>query len=210
MLKVKKCGIVIVFLFCISFILSGCEKSEENTMEKIQKQLTEMESCKCTASLTRFSNKGEKTYEVKQLCKTDGKYRLEITSPERMKGNFTVFDGEEILQYNARTGETFNLSVPEAKNGDELFFCSFVKNYLQSENVVADTAVNLDESRCTMLEAVIPGGNRYVSTEKVWIDNETLKPLKFIIYDIDGNERYAITYNEFEYNPETDDSDFRV
>ena len=61
-----------------------------------------------------------------------------------------------------------------------------------------------------MLEAVIPGGNKYTATEKVWIDNETLKPLKFVIYDEDGKERYIITYNEFEYNPEIDDSVFKA
>lgn len=44
----------------------------------------------------------------------------------------------------------------------------------------------------------------------MWIDNETLKPLKFVIYDADGNERYIITYNEFEYDPEMDDSVFRA
>ena len=81
---------------------------------------------------------------------------------------------------------------------------------MQSEDVAVDTSVSLDENRCTVLEAIIPGGNKYISTEKVWIDNDTLKPLKFIIYDQDGNERYIIIYNEFEYNPEIDNSVFKA
>ena len=179
-------------------------------MEKVQKQLSDMDGYKCTATLTRISNKGETTYETLQYNKTSGEYRMEITAPEAMAGNFTVYDGNSVYQHNAKTGETVAIDVKNGQNGDELFFCSFVRNYMQSEDVAVDTSVSLDENRCTVLEAIIPGGNKYISTEKVWIDNDTLKPLKFIIYDQDGNERYIIIYNEFEYNPEIDNSVFKA
>lgn len=193
-----------------AFSLSSCAEADLTAMERIQNRLSETESCWCAATLTRISNKGENTYETEQYNKTTGEYRMEITAPENMAGNYTVFDGEKIFQHNARTGETVELEIPGASNGDELFFCSFIRNYMNSEDVAVDTSVSLDESRCTVLEAVIPGGNRYTATEKMWIDNETLKPLKFVIYDADGNERYIITYNEFEYDPEMDDSVFRA
>ncbi len=210
MLAVIKRIACAVGAMCLCAVLSSCGGTEMTAMEKVQKQLSEMESYKCTATLTRISNKGEMTYETVQYNKTSGEYRLEITSPENMAGNFTVFDGTTVAQYNAKTDETVTLDMPEGQKGDELFFCSFVRNYLNSEDVAVDTAVSLDESQCTVLEAVIPGGNKYVATEKAWIDNESLKPLKFVIYDEDGGERYVITYNEFEYNPEIDDSVFKA
>ena len=193
-----------------AFSVSSCAEADLTVMERIQNRLSETESCWCAATLTRISNKGENTYETEQYNKTTGEYRMEITAPENMAGNYTVFDGEKIFQHNARTGETVELEIPGASNGDELFFCSFIRYYRNSEDVAVDSSVSLDESRCTVLEAVIPGGNRYTATEKMWIDNETLKPLKFVIYDADGNERYIITYNEFEYDPEMDDSVFRA
>ena len=195
---------------CFCAVLASCGKTEMTAMEKVQKQISEMESYKCAATLTRISNKGEMTYETVQYNKSSGEYRLEITSPESMKGNFAVYDGTTISQYNAKTDETVTLDMPKGQNGDELFLCSFVRNYLQSEDVAVDTAVNLDESQCTMLEAVVPGGNKYIATEQLWVDNETLMPLKFVIYDEQGNERYVITYNEFEYNPKIEDSVFKA
>ncbi|MCD8036576.1 MAG: hypothetical protein LUE88_04230 [Clostridiales bacterium] len=210
MLAVIKRIACAVGAMCLCAVLSSCGGTEMTAMEKVQKQLSEMESYKCTATLTRISNKGEMTYETVQYNKTSGEYRLEITAPENMAGNFTVFDGTTVAQYNAKTDETVTLDLPDGQKGDELFFCSFVRNYLNSEDVAVDTAVSLDESQCTVLEAVIPEENKYVATEKVWIDNESLKPLKFVIYDEDGGERYVITYNEFEYNPEIDDSVFKA
>ncbi len=210
MLTIIKRTVCTATAVCLCVILSSCGRTQMSAMESIQKQLSEMEGYACVATLTRISNKGENTYETKQYNKTTGEYRMEITAPENMAGNYTVFDGTTVSQYNAKTDETVTLELPKEQNGDELFFCSFVRNYLRSEDVSVDTAVSLDESACTVLEAVIPGGNRYVSTEKVWIDNETLKPLKLVIYDEGGKERYVIIYNEFEYNPEMDDSVFKA
>ncbi len=201
------CALSILTAVCV---VSSCGKSDMTVMEKVQKQLADTESYKANATVTRISNKGENTYETLQHNKTSGEYRMDITAPENMAGNYTVYDGNTISQYNAKTKETVNIDLPEGSNGDELFFCSFIRNYMQSEDVAVDTAVSLDESSCTVLEAVIPGGNKYTATEKVWIDNETLEPLKFVIYDDNGKERYIITYNEFEYNPEIDDSVFKA
>ena len=180
------------------------------SMEKVQKQLLEMESYSAKATLIRVSNKGEMTYETLQHNTIDGKYRLEITSPTSMNGNYTVSDGENVYQYNAKTKETVAIDLPDGQKGDELFLCTFVKNYFNSEDVAVDTVASLEGSECTMLEAVVTGGNKYIASERLWIDNETLLPVKYAIYDEDDNERYIIIYNEFEYNPNVDGSLFTV
>ena len=178
-------------------------------MEKIQKQLNEMENYQCSATMERFSNKGNNTYETNQYFKSTGEYRLELTAPETVAGNYTVFDGEKICQFNPRVSSKIVKQVPESQQRNELFLGQFLKNYMQSEGVTVEAAA-LDESRCTVLEAVIPGGNEYTATEKLWVDNETLKPVQFIIYDSKGNETYHLSYHTFEYNVELDDSLFQI
>ena len=185
------------------FGLCGCNsspKSNMTEMEKIQKQLNEMESYQCTATMKRISNKGENTYETKQYFKSTGEYRLELTAPETVAGNYTVFDGEKICQYNPRIEGKIVKKVPESQQRNELFLGQFVKNYMQSEGVSVDAAA-MDESQCTVLEAVIPGKDANLSTEKLWVDSKTLKPVQFIIYNQKGNERYILNYKDFEYNP---------
>ena len=64
-----------VLLLCCG---ASCRKEEPLTeLEAIQKQLAEMEGYTCTATLTRTSNKGERTYETVQYYKSTGEYRLE-------------------------------------------------------------------------------------------------------------------------------------
>lgn len=206
MKKVVAALISCALLFC----LSACGKEEPMTeMEAIQKELIEMEGYSCTAELTRTSNKGQNTYGTKQYYKSTGEYRLELTSPENAAGNYTVYDGSRIGQYNPRLDSKIIRDVPESQHRNELFLGQFVKNYMQSEDVTVETAA-LDETKCAVLEAVIPGNDAAVSTEKLWVDRESLLPVRFVIYDAKGEERYRMDYSEFVFNPEFEEGLFDI
>ncbi len=196
---------------CISlFVLSGCAKDSPQTpMAAIQQQLTEMEGYTCLATLTRTSNKGETSYETRQSYRKDGAYRLEILSPETVAGNYTVFDGKTVCQYNPKMQERIVYDVAPSKQRNALFLGNFLENYLQSEGVSIESAA-LDESRCTVLEAIIPSDDPSMASEKLWIDNETLLPVRLIIYDADGAECLRLDYTSFTYNPHFDENLFEI
>lgn len=202
--------IALVLILCV-VTLCGCSTIKDNStpMEKIQKRLSEMESYTCDATMKRISNKGENTYDIKQYYKSSGEYRLEIVAPENLKGNYTVFDGEKICQYNSRIDGKIIVDVPESQQRNELFLGSFIKNYMKSEDV--SVAVDkMEGGKTTVLEAVIPGDNKYLATEKLWVSNDTLDPVQLIIYDKDGKERFIVNYNKFEYNVEIGADMFKV
>ena len=196
--------------FTLLFIITACAKEEPMTeLESIQKQLTEMEGYTCTATLTRTSHRGEQSYETKQYYKSTGEYRLELTAPETVAGNYTVFDGERICQYNPRLDSSIIKNVPESQHRNELFLGQFIANYMQSEGVSVEAAA-LDDTRCIVLEAVIPGNDSALSTEKLWVDRETQLPVRFMIYDTEGKERYRTEYTSFAYDPQFDESLFTI
>lgn len=199
------------FLLCLllPLVLAGCQKEEATPMAQIQKQLTEMEGYSAIVTLTRTSNKSETVYETKQDFKSTGEYRLELLSPPNVKGNVTIFDGKTICQFNPHLEEKIHYDVPPSSQRNELFLGQFMKNYMQSEDVAVESAA-IDESHCTVLEAVIPSNADALATEKLWIDNETLLPLRLVLYDTDGKERYRLDYKEFTYNPKFDETLFTI
>lgn len=211
-MQMKSIYLKLIFVVvAVMVMISGCDSKEadSSTMEKIQKQLTELNSYECTAKLTRISNKGENVYQTKQYFKITGEYRLELTAPEKVKGNFTVYDGKQVCQYNPRIGGRVVAEVPPDKARNELFLGQFLKNYMQSEGVSVATA-QFDDSNCTVLEAVVPGDDKYLASEKLWVDNKTLEPVKFVIYDQEGTERYIVEYDSFTYNAAIEDTLFKM
>ena len=210
--KMKRLARVLAVVLSAFVIFSGCggmRGDSASVMEKIQTKFNEMEGYSCSATLTRLSNKGTNTYETNQYFKSTGEYRLEITAPENIAGNYTVSDGKRIGQYNKKLGDFVVMDVPESQARNELFLGNFVKNYMRSEEVSIEVS-NVGDSEYTILEAVIPGGNRYLATEKLWVDNDTILPVELVIYDEEGNERYILKFTNFEFNPQFPENLFKL
>lgn len=201
---------IFLLLCTIPLLFCGCQKEEPQTpMAQIQQILTDMKGYTCIATITRTSNKGENQYETKQDFKSTGEYRLEMLAPEQVKGNYTVYDGERVCQYNPRLRDKVVKDVPLSQQRNELFLGQFLKNYMQSEGVSVETTA-LDESRCTVLEAVIPGNDATMATEKLWVDNETLTPVRFVIYNAEQKPTWQLDYTSFSFNPHFDESLFSI
>ena len=205
-MKILKKSFFIMFVLA----LAGCSNaSDTDEYANIQDKLVNMESYSCEAEVTFYSNKGENKYTINQQAKNDGRYFLETTSPDSVKGNIILFDGNMLWQYNPNLDSKISVGDKDKMERKEICLFTFLENYLKSKDVALETA-NIDESIYTILEAKIPGGNKYFDSEKLFINNETKAPERLVIYDTNGKERVLVTYNNFVYNPEIKDSKFNV
>lgn len=198
-----------LFLFLCILILTGCTKSQ-NSYPSIQDKLMAMESYSTDCKLTYISNKGETVYETKQKAARDGRYRIETSKPGEYKDNVVMYDGKMVWHYNPNLKENkISINPPDKASRREILLFSFIENYVKSKDVGVETA-SLDESRCTILEAKLAGSNKLLSTEKLWIDNESQSPLKLVIYDEDNKERIVAEFSNFVYNCNLDEKDFQI
>ena len=134
---------------------------------------------------------------------------MELTAPEAVAGNYTVFDGSRICQYNPKLDSSIIRNAPSSQHRNELFLGQFLSNYLQSEGVSVEAAA-LEDSRCILLEAVIPGKDTSLSTEKLWVDRESLLPVRLSIFDTKEQECYRIDYKTFTFNPQFEPTLFAI
>ncbi len=208
MFKKVICSLSILSILVLS-LCSCSEKLGMSKMEKIQNMLTDMETYEAETEFSVISNKGETIYKAIQTADKNGRYKIDMLSPENVNGNYTIFDGQSVCQYNKSLDKKIKVDMPDLKGRNEIILFNFVENYLNSEGVALETA-SMEESTYTVLEAVIPGGLELLATEKLFVNNETLLPEKLIIYDKNGNERYIIVYKNFEYNKELDENIFNI
>ena len=202
-------------LMMVLLTAAGCSArntgsaATQNAYEKIQSIMVNVQTYMCEATVEYKSNKGSNEYDTIQKCKITGEYRVEVVGPEKVAGNITLSDGKTIYQFNKRISGKIAVATKESQERSEIFFTSFIKNYLQS-NETSVGAARIAEDPCTVLEAQIPGSHPYLASEKIWFDNKTLKPVKLIVYDPQGSERIIVTYKTFEYNVPIEESDFKV
>ena len=185
------------------------DAAEVTAFEKIQRMLFEMQSYRAIATVEYRSNKGTSIYETVQHARITGEYRVEVTAPEAVAGSVTVSDGRQINQFNSRVNGRVSLMVQETPERSEIFLTSFIRNYRKCENISVSVA-DMDEGVRTVLEASIPGGHPYLSMARLWVDNNTLLPVKLVIFDVDGSERVIVIYHVFEYNVVLEDGLFTI
>ena len=210
----KEESMIKIFLFMfLLVILTSCQAPKELPPPTIQHQINEMlsnlQTYRARATVEYISNKGTNTYETIQHARLTGEYRIEVTAPEHVAGNITSSDGQHIYQFNTKINGRITILAGETKERSEIFLTSFINNWQNSQESSV-TAANMGEGQYTVLEATIPGNHPYLSTQKLWISNETILPVKLIIFDGSGTERVIVTYHNFEYNVELDNSIFTV
>jgi outer membrane lipoprotein-sorting protein len=202
------CALLLVLVFVSScgegdFRRMGNER-ELSAYERINRMMVELHSYRAIATVEYRANKGSNSYETVQHARITGEYRIEVTGPGHVAGAVTVSDGRNIVQYNARVEGRVSVPVDETPERSEIFLTSFIRNYLKCNDTSVMVA-DMEEGVRTVLEATIPGNHPYLATARLWVDNETLKPVKLIILDPEGTERIIVTYHAFEMNVVLDD-----
>jgi len=200
-----------LLLFLLVFLCAcGLHKQDtRNAYEKVNDMLTNLKSYRSCVKIKYISNKNTNTYDMIQQCKASGEYKLELKSPENVAGNITLFDGNTIYQFNAKTNDKISIAYQESMQRSELLLISFVKNYNQSLKTCVSIA-NINKNKYTILDAEIPGEHPYFNSERLFVNNNTLAPEELIIYDKNKSERIIITFENFEYNIELKDSIFKI
>ncbi len=197
-------------LFLILILLTGCSLQQTEEYPTIQDKLSNMESYKTNAHITYISNKGTTEYDTVIYAARDGKYKIEVSSPEDYKGNIIMYDGKLVWQYNPHLSENkISANPPYIESRREIILFSFLKNYANSmETTVA--AANVEKSDTTVLEGTLPSTSKLLKSEKLFVDNETMNPLKLVIYDSEGNEKIVASFSNFEYNLKLEDNVFTL
>ena len=205
-MKILKKGIFVLSLFA----LVGCSKIVKNDdYPTIQEKMINMETYSSSGNVTYISNKGQTSYNINQYVKKDGKYILKTNTPEDFAGNIILFDGNILWQYNPKLDSKISVGEKDKMERKEISLFSFLENHTKSQDIAMETA-NIDDEMYTILEAKIPGGNKFFDSEKLWINNKTKSPEKLVIYDTEGKERIILEIKEFEYNPNFEDEMFKI
>lgn len=193
----KKWIALILIIFAIIGIIIGCKKKEstkEEAYAEFQRKISSVKSYKCNAEIEVVGNKSTKEYVFTHTYNKPNNYKLEVLSPEHLKGKTIEYKEEKIIVTNPDINDTVELSNA-GKNDQYMFIGDFMKNSIQSE----DMNVELDNGYL-VLETSIPGENKHFNKQVLYVNIDNKEPEKMEILDIEGKNRFTVSYKSFEYN----------
>lgn len=200
--------IKLLLSICLLTTLIACQQpTDKELYYRAQKKLGELESYSCRATIFVQGDDGENQYLFKQDFKAPNKYRVEVISPENLKGNLTISNGKTAWILHPAINQVWKMGSFEESQEQMLFIGYFLQNLFNAESSKV-TSDMLEGERYIIIEAPIPGGSQYFDKQMLWIDTKKLEPYKLHIVDKGGVTRFRVYYEGFKYNPKLNDDLF--
>ena len=195
-MKNKWCVLLLSFVTMIFIFSVGCtnkEYTKEEVYEDFINQSSKISSYTCTAKVKAIGNKESTTYIFKHTYKKPDYYKLEVKSPQNLKGKTIEYKEDKIIINNPKIKDKVEL---ENTNDDMryLFIGEFISNYKKDKN----PKLQLTESQLK-IEVEIPGDNKYFNKQILYVNNKNKAPEKMEIIDYEEKPRFIVTYENFQY-----------
>ncbi len=198
----------VLMIVCAALAGCGIIRPETN-YERAVRKLTGLKAYTCDVTMRVTNNRSTMEYKLKHFYKSPNKYRVEIISPEELRGQIIIYNGEKSYIYHPQIGQyliTENFSGSVEYNA---FAGSFI-NYIRSAGDIKISSEKAGEKELMVLESGTQEPNIYMRSEKLWFDVETAVPVKAEICGDDGKVNVEIYYDNFVHNPVLDDKDFEI
>lgn len=202
----KSRTLLLIFLIAV-VVISGCAPKTQRKPEDVQRFLMNLKAYKCDVVLAVTNNRSTNVYKETHLYKYPDKYRIEVTEPNDLKGQTTILNGEKAYIYHPQINtylETQNFSSTVEYS---VFVGSFIEHF-KSNGGARFGMEEFRERPCFVLELPVESQNPYRAVEKLWIDAESILPVKIEILDKDKKVSVQVLYENFEANPKLEESLF--
>lgn len=187
-----------MFCFLITtLILYGCNQFNRGSLHAEGNFFKELKQYEAEVTVTFLKDEQPNGMKMKQIANMSGIYEFTVIEPEHLKGTKISYDGNQITEYYPSLNKAVKVKAGSACN--EILLTSFVSRYLTNENI-KEQKIQLNGEMLRTYEMPIDGNFKYLSKEKLWLDEKRQLPLKMEIYDDVGNVTIEIIYEDFKFN----------
>ena len=160
--------------------------TKEEIYESFQDKILNISSYECIAEVCVSGNKTPTNYSFKHTYKKPDSYKVEVLSPESVKGKVIEFNSNKLTINNPNVEDKI---VFEDYQNKFLFIGNFIANYSY------DSAIIDEDDKFLKITKDMP--NDYFNKQILYVNKKTKLPQKMQIIDINGNTRFDIIYKDF-------------
>ena len=199
----KRNLLILIFLLIIVLIILVFQKNNyknikmgNNSIEEVEEYILNISSYEAKLELTVKSNKNTNRYIILQTYNKPNKTKQVVLEPENIAGLEIEYDGQNLMLRNTKLN--IEKLYENYKCLTDNFFTleTFITEYEQQKN----NKTNLYEDNKNIIIEVEVNKSSYVYKKILYIDRNTLKPIKLLIQDINEENIVYILYNEIEIN----------
>ncbi|UGV40265.1 outer membrane lipoprotein-sorting protein [Methanococcoides orientis] len=204
----------VLLLIFSAFLSAGCvddQVSAEEIAEKMQQKNDLIEDSSFTLYMT-MSLMGQESVMEQDMIQKKEKMRSVTKQPAEQAGTIVVSNGETMWTYDPRQNSVVIMEMPDLDLDQEINYAGLIAQFL-NESDVSFSGMEKIEGRNTFImnlepKEEVPSAGPFTGNIKVWVDEETWMPLKYDIYDTDGNVIISVEVRNLQVNTGISDEVF--
>ena len=194
--------LLIIIIGIIAFIFyknsfKNLKIGNNKNSQEIVDYILNTSSYEAQVTVNVTSNKNSNKYILKQTYQNPDKSTQEVIEPSNIEGVKIENDGEKIKIENSRLKLNTILENYNYLGDNSLDLHSFIEDYKKD-----DKATSEETEKEIIMKARNHIENIYIQNKTLYIDKQTLKPIKMEIKDNKQNTTIYILYNEVKLNNE--------
>lgn len=205
--------LTLLILLVPALFVSGCtgDLSAEEIAGQMQEKEASIQDYSYTMQITsHFGNQTQES-EVLILQKKPNKSKTISIEPEEEAGTIVVSDGEFIWTYDPKTNTVMKMEMPETPILGEIDYVEIIGEFLNETDVSLLGVKEIDGRPAYLLETSLKEGKeefQFTDGMKLWVDKETWMPLRYEIYDSNGDLMMELEIHDLKLNTGIPDSEF--
>ncbi|MGB9929233.1 MAG: LolA family protein [Methanosarcina sp.] len=215
MITTKEFRLILVLGFITTAIFaSGC--TEKNlSAEEIAAQMLDKENSTQDYSYTMHMTSyiGEKTQEIeyKTMFKKPNMIKSTATEPGKQNQTVSVSNGKFLWIYVPDTNTVTKITLSKVSEPTRNDYADIINEFLNGTDITLLGVESID-GRATYLLETTPketdGDHKLIHKTKIWVDQETWMPIRYGVYNGNGNLTMKLEIRDLTVNTGIPDSEF--
>ncbi|ABE51245.1 outer membrane lipoprotein-sorting protein [Methanococcoides burtonii] len=206
--------LLVLLLMCCALFSAGCvdeQLTAEEIAEKMQQKNDLIEDSSFTLYMT-MSLMGQESVMEQDMFQKKDKMRSVTKQPAEQAGTIVVSNGETMWTYDPQQNSVVAMEMPDIDLYQEINYGDIIAQFL-NESDVSFSGMKKIEGRNTFImnlepKEEVPSAGPFTGNIKVWVDAETWMPLKYDMYDTDGNVIVSVEVRNLQVNTGISDEVF--
>ncbi|WP_096438473.1 LolA family protein [Alteribacter populi] len=197
--------ISLLMLAALTMVLAACgEKSQEDVIEALDKNLDDLTGYKATATMTLQTGKEPQSYEVDVWYQYPTYYRVALSNAESDQSQIILRNDEGVFVLTPALNKSFRFQSDWPENNSQVYLYESLINDILMDPERSFTATDDHYVFQTNTNYT----NKNLNQQEVMLDKKELTPTSVKIMDVDLEVLVEVDFKDFELNASFDEADF--
>lgn len=201
----KRFTLLFIGMLTIMALAACGQKSKEDVVEDLEKQVKQMKSYNSNAEMTLKMGTGEQTYDIEIWHKKPHYYRVNLKNAEKEQSQMIIRNDDDVFVLTPALNKSFRFQSDWPKNSSQAYlYESLVEDIVEDK----DAKFTVTKEHYIFETKTRYQNNKMLPIQEIKLNKKNLTPVSVKVMDTDHKEFVTVSFSETKFDVKFEKKDF--